>query len=39
MAGRYWYLEENKTSEMVKACNEFEKSMGNDPNRITRNLK
>jgi hypothetical protein len=32
MAGRYWYLEENKTPEMVKACIEFEKSMGNDPN-------
>jgi hypothetical protein len=39
MAGRYWYLEENKTPEMVKACIEFEKSMGNDPNRIARALK
>lgn len=39
MAGRYWYLEENKTPEMVKACIEFEKSMGNDPNRIARVLK
>ncbi|OIK14582.1 DNA helicase [Bacillus sp. MUM 116] len=39
MAGRYWYLEENKTPEMVKACKEFEKSMGNDPNRIARTLK
>lgn len=39
MAGRYWYLEENKTLEMVKACNEFEKSMVNDPNRIARTLK
>ncbi|MCL6572901.1 MAG: DNA helicase [Bacillus sp. (in: Bacteria)] len=39
MAGRYWYLEENKTPEMVKACNEFEKFMGNDPYRIARTLK
>ncbi|KKI89818.1 DNA helicase [Bacillus sp. SA1-12] len=39
MAGRYWYLEENKTPEMVKACTEFEKSMGNDPIRIARALK
>ncbi|MDQ1143869.1 hypothetical protein QE429_000696 [Bacillus sp. SORGH_AS 510] len=39
MAGRFWYLEENKTPEMVKACNDFEKSMGNDPNRIVRALK
>ncbi|WP_367275896.1 DUF6584 family protein [uncultured Metabacillus sp.] len=35
----YWYLEENKTPEMVKACIEFEKSMGNDPIRIARALK
>lgn len=39
MAGRYWYLEKNKTSEMVKACILFEKSMGNDPFRIARALK
>jgi hypothetical protein len=39
MAGRFWYLEENKTLEMIKACNEFEKSMGNDPYRIARVLK
>ncbi|MDO7484867.1 DNA helicase [Peribacillus frigoritolerans] len=39
MAGRYWYLEKNKTSEMVKACILFEKSMGNDPLRIARALK
>ncbi|WP_141770073.1 DUF6584 family protein [Bacillus sp. OV322] len=39
MAGRYWYLEENKTPEMVKVCNEFEKSMVNDPKRIARTLK
>jgi hypothetical protein len=39
MAGRYWYFEENKTPEMVKACIEFEKTMGNDPNRIAIALK
>ncbi|MGM7722155.1 DUF6584 family protein [Metabacillus sp. Hm71] len=39
MAGRYWYLEENKTPEMIKACIVFEKSMGNDPIRIARALK
>ena len=39
MAGRYWYLEKSKTPEMVKACIEFEKSMGNDPNNIARALK
>ncbi|MGE6721385.1 DUF6584 family protein [Peribacillus frigoritolerans] len=39
MAGRYWYLEKNKTSKMVKACILFEKSMGNDPFRIARALK
>ncbi|MFA1712674.1 DUF6584 family protein [Peribacillus frigoritolerans] len=39
MAGRYWYLEKNKTSEMVKACMMFEKSMGNDPFIIARALK
>ncbi|WP_370075335.1 DUF6584 family protein [Lysinibacillus sp. RC46] len=39
MAGRYWYLEENKTPLMVHACIEFEKSMGNDINNIARALK
>ncbi|WP_141432463.1 DUF6584 family protein [Bacillus sp. 03113] len=39
MAGRYWYLEMNKTPEMVKACIQFEKSMGNDPIRVARALK
>jgi hypothetical protein len=39
MAGRYWYLEKNKTPEMIKACIQFEKSMGNDPIRIARALK
>ncbi|MDQ0219788.1 DUF6584 family protein [Peribacillus cavernae] len=39
MAGRYWYLEKNKTPEMEKACLQFENSMGNDPIRISRALK
>ena len=39
MAGRYWYLEKNKTPEMAEACTQFEKSMGNDPIRIARALK
>lgn len=39
MAGRYWYLEKKKTSQMVKACILFEKSMGNDSFRIVRALK
>ncbi|MFF2176791.1 DUF6584 family protein [Lysinibacillus sp. NPDC058147] len=39
MAGRYWYLEENKTPIMVHACIEFEKSMGNDIDNIARALK
>jgi hypothetical protein len=39
MAGQYWYLEKNKTPEMIKACLQFEKSMGNDPIRISRALK
>ncbi|MEI4799754.1 DUF6584 family protein [Bacillus sp. NPDC077411] len=39
MAGRYWYLEEQKTSEMIEACSLFEKSMGNNANQIARALK
>ncbi|CAH0294920.1 hypothetical protein SRABI133_04366 [Peribacillus simplex] len=39
MAGRYWYLEKNKTPEMIEACIQFEKSMGNDPIGIARVLK
>lgn len=31
MAGRYWYLIENKSDEMVAACEEFERSLGNNP--------
>ncbi|UAL54712.1 MULTISPECIES: DUF6584 family protein [Metabacillus] len=39
MAGRYWYLEKNKTPEMIQACIQFEKTMGNDPFLIARALK
>ncbi|WP_432363837.1 DUF6584 family protein [Sporosarcina sp. UB5] len=39
MAGRYWYLEKNKTPQMVKACMQFENSMGHDMNKIARALK
>ncbi|PEA55710.1 DNA helicase [Bacillus pseudomycoides] len=39
MAGRYWYLEEQKTPEMIEACSQFEKSMGNNANHIGRALK
>ncbi|MEB2282450.1 DNA helicase [Lysinibacillus xylanilyticus] len=39
MVGRYWYLENNKTPEMVHACIEFENSMGNDIENIARSLK
>lgn len=39
MAGRYWYLEKHKTPKMVKACIEFENSLGNDINKIDRVLK
>lgn len=39
MAGRYWYFEENKTPEMLHACAKFEKSVGNDPCKISRALK
>ncbi|MGB5945660.1 DUF6584 family protein [Paenisporosarcina sp.] len=39
MAGRYWYLEKNKTPEMEEACIQFEKSMGNDSFSIARAIK
>ncbi|WP_371922588.1 DUF6584 family protein [Sporosarcina sp. Marseille-Q4943] len=39
MAGRYWYLEKNKTPQMKKACIVFENSMGNDMDKIARALK
>ena len=31
MAGRYWYLEESKTPDMVAACEAFERSCGGSP--------
>lgn len=39
MAGRYWYLEENKTEEMNAAVAEFERSCGKDPLQILLALK
>ncbi len=34
MAGRYWYLLDNKTEEMLTACEEFERAHGNSPELI-----
>ena len=31
MAGRYWYLLDDKSDRMLAACNEFERSLGNNP--------
>ncbi len=31
MAGRYWYLEEEKDERMVKACQRFENQFHDDP--------
>jgi hypothetical protein len=31
MAGRYWYLLDDKSDEMLAACKEFERSLGNNP--------
>jgi len=39
MAGRYWYLEAEKSAEMQAACAEFERSCGGDPLRILQQLK
>jgi hypothetical protein len=39
MAGRYWYLEQDKTPEMVSACAEFERFCGHDPLRMLFALK
>jgi len=39
MAGRYWYLEENKTEKMIAAVTEFERSCGKDPLQILLALK
>ncbi|MFC0187145.1 DUF6584 family protein [Fictibacillus aquaticus] len=39
MAGRYWYLEEEKTPEMTAACEKFERAHGQDPKYMLRALK
>ena len=39
MAGRYWYLEEDKTPDMAQACAAFERTCGNDAAQILRALK
>lgn len=39
MAGRYWYLEEEKTTEMQHACAVFEKACGSDPQALLRAIK
>jgi hypothetical protein len=31
MAGRYWYLEQEKDERMTRACERFEKQFGDDP--------
>lgn len=39
MAGRYWYLEDETTPEMVRARRAFERATGGDPVEILRALK
>ncbi len=39
MAGRYWYLEEDKSLEMIEACKVFEQSCGNKSFQILQSLK
>ena len=39
MAGRFWYLEEEKSPEMEAACRAFEKSCGNNPVLMLQALK
>jgi hypothetical protein len=39
LAGKYWYLIENKTIEMVEASRSFERRYGNDPMQILFALK
>ena len=39
MAGRYWYLEKDKSAEMESACRKFENQCGNDPMQILFALK
>jgi hypothetical protein len=38
-AGRYWYLEEDKSPEMLAACRSFERACGDDPLQILFALK
>jgi hypothetical protein len=39
MAGRYWYLEEEKTPDMTAACLLFERSCGGNPVNLLLGLK
>jgi len=39
MAGRYWYLEEERTPDMAQACTAFERACGNDAAQILMALK
>jgi hypothetical protein len=39
MAGRYWYLEEEKDEKIVRACQQFEEQFKNDPALILFALK
>jgi hypothetical protein len=39
MAGRYWYLEEEKSPDMVRACAAFVGACGNDPVQMLLALK
>lgn len=39
MAGRYWYLEEDRTPDMAQACTAFERACGNDAAQILMALK
>jgi hypothetical protein len=36
MAGRYWYLLEDKSDQMIAACDEFERSLGANPVLISK---
>lgn len=35
MAGRYWYLLDEKSDQMLAACGEFERSLGGNPDLIS----
>ena len=39
MAGRYWYLEEDRTPDMARACAAFERTCGHDAAQILMALK